>query len=220
VESDFPTLLDYNNYLEEVEDISKFEWCVTWRVSTFASFSHHECTVYSIVNELPNAEECKAKVKKEEETNKSLIVIRQSQRADQERSIADQIAAERRELERRKREYEEEEQAIALAKRKFKQESEEVLLGEREEVSAELKAAQMQGYRNELKRQARGKGVAANIVSPRVREPEGGLGKDKMIDREFYRKRQAAGGGIPSNSHAFHERNWTETVTTLFANPQ
>ena len=46
-------------------------------------------SVYSIVNEEPNAEEMKAKVKAYEEANKSQIVIRQSQRADEERSIAD-----------------------------------------------------------------------------------------------------------------------------------
>eukprot|EP00540_Astrosyne_radiata_P011485 CAMPEP_0116834790 /NCGR_PEP_ID=MMETSP0418-20121206/7182_1 /TAXON_ID=1158023 /ORGANISM="Astrosyne radiata, Strain 13vi08-1A" /LENGTH=214 /DNA_ID=CAMNT_0004464379 /DNA_START=361 /DNA_END=1005 /DNA_ORIENTATION=+ len=193
VQSDFPTLLEYNNYLEEVEDI-----------------------IYSIVNEEPNAEEMKAKVKAYEEANKSQIVIRQSQRADEERSIADRIAAEQREAERRKREFQEEEKAIALTKRKFKQEAAEVLLGEREEVSAELRAAQMQGYRNELKRQGRGN-AANNMISPRVREPEGGLQRDKKMDRELYRKRQAAGGGIQSGSIASHERNWNETVSSLFS---
>jgi CDK-activating kinase assembly factor MAT1 len=193
VETDFASLLEYNNYLEEVEDI-----------------------IFAIVNEEPNAEEMKAKVKAYEEAHKSQIVIRQSQRADEERSIADRIAAEQREGERRKRDVSEEEQAISLAKRKFKQESAEVLLGEREEVSADLKAAQMQGYRNELKRQ--GRGGAQAMVQPKVREPDGGLSKDKKMDRELYRKRQAAGGGIPSGSIAAHERNWTETVTSLFSN--
>ena len=45
--------------------------------------------VFSIVNEEPNAEEAKAKVKAYEEANRSQIVVRQSQRADEERSIAD-----------------------------------------------------------------------------------------------------------------------------------
>lgn len=86
---------------------------------------------------------------------------------------------------------------------------------EREEVSAELRAAQMQGYRNELKRQ--GRGVSNNMISPRVREPEDGLHRDKKLDRELYRKRQAAGGGIPSGSIASHERNWNETVSSIFS---
>eukprot|EP00526_Cylindrotheca_closterium_P029859 CAMPEP_0113624082 /NCGR_PEP_ID=MMETSP0017_2-20120614/12408_1 /TAXON_ID=2856 /ORGANISM="Cylindrotheca closterium" /LENGTH=247 /DNA_ID=CAMNT_0000534089 /DNA_START=90 /DNA_END=829 /DNA_ORIENTATION=+ /assembly_acc=CAM_ASM_000147 len=148
IESDFPNLLEYNNYLEEVEDI-----------------------IFSIVNEEANAEECKTKIKAYEEAHRSAIVIRQSQRADEERAIQDRIASEQREAERRKREWKEEEAAIAKTKRKFKQESAEVLLGEREEVSAELKAAQMQGYRNELKRQRQGKSSVTNFVSPRVREP-------------------------------------------------
>jgi hypothetical protein len=83
-------------------------------------------------------------------------------------------------------------------------------------VSAELKAAMMAGYRNELRRQ--GRGVAAtNMVSPHVREPEGGLQKEKKLDRELYRKRQAAGGGVPSGSIASQERNWNETVSSLFS---
>eukprot|EP00546_Thalassionema_frauenfeldii_P000655 CAMPEP_0178937080 /NCGR_PEP_ID=MMETSP0786-20121207/25548_1 /TAXON_ID=186022 /ORGANISM="Thalassionema frauenfeldii, Strain CCMP 1798" /LENGTH=213 /DNA_ID=CAMNT_0020615591 /DNA_START=140 /DNA_END=781 /DNA_ORIENTATION=- len=193
VEKDFKTLVEYNNYLEKVEDI-----------------------IYSIVNEESNAEEMKAKVKTEEEANKSEIVIRQSRRADEERSIADRIAAEQREAERRKREIQEEESIIAINKQKFKQETAEVLLGEREDISAELKAAQMQGYRNELRRQGRGK-AATSTVLPRVREPEGGLQREKKMDRELYRKRQAAGSGIPSGGNiATQERNWNEAVSSLF----
>lgn len=128
------------------------------------------------------------------------------------------IAAEQREAERRKREFQEEEKAIAVTKRKFKQESTEVLLGEREEISAELRAAQMQGYANELKRQGRSAATNATALNaPRVREPKDGLHKEKKLDRELYRKRQAAGSGIPSGSIAAHERNWNETVSTLFA---
>ena len=33
---------------------------------------------------------------------------------------------------------------------------------------------------------------------------------------EFYRKRQAAGGGIPSGSLQNQERQWNETIATLF----
>ena len=50
---------------------------------------YHSHKVFSIVNEEPNAEEAKAKVKSYEEANRSQIVIRQSQRADEERCIAD-----------------------------------------------------------------------------------------------------------------------------------
>ena len=91
-----------------------------------------------------------------------------------------------------------------------------MLLGEREEVSAELVAAAMQGYRNELKRQSRGT-TATAFVSPKVREPAEGLSKEKRMDREFYRKRTAAGAGIPSGSIASHEKNWNETESSLFA---
>jgi hypothetical protein len=191
-EQDFEDLYQYNNYLEQVEDM-----------------------IFSIVNEEPTAEEHKTKIKEYEQAHKTEIVIRQSQRADEERSIQDRIASEQRETERFKREFKEEERAVAHAKRKMKQESTQVLLGEREEVSAELRQAQMQGYRNELKRQARGK-AATNFVSPRVREPDGGFTREGKMDRDLYRKRQVAGGGIPSGSIVSHERNWNETVSSLF----
>jgi CDK-activating kinase assembly factor MAT1 len=194
---DFDTLLDYNNYLEKVEDM-----------------------LYSIVNEEPNAEECKARIKDYEQAHKADIVIRQSQRADFERSIQDRIASEQRQAEQLRQLVKQEEKAVALAKRKWKQESTEVLLGEREEVSAESRAAQMQGYRNELKRQARGGAAPALLISPRVREPVGGWKQPAVMDQDFYRKRQAAGGGIPTGSIASHERNWNETLETLFSRMQ
>lgn len=176
--------------------------------------------IYAIVNEEPTAEEMKAKVKDYEQENKTQIVIRQSQRADEERSIQDRIAAEQRLAEQTRILAAEEEKSVAMAKKKFKTETKEVLLGEREEVSAELRQAQMQGYRNELRRQQRGKkGTATvNFVSPRVREPKEGLKRqDHQIDRQSYMKRQAAGGGIPIGSIASQERQWNETVQSLFA---
>lgn len=193
-QSDFKSLLEYNNYLEEVEDL-----------------------IFCIVMEEPNAEACKQKIKDYEQAHKQEIVIRQSQRADEERSIQDRIAAEQRETERLRREAADEEKAIAATKMRYKQESTQVLLGERDEVSAELRQAQMQGYRNELKRQSRGK-KAVDFVSPRVREPA--QWKRETLDRQLYLKRQAAGGGVPTGSILAHERNWNETVQTLFARRQ
>lgn len=108
------------------------------------------CTVYCIVNEEPNAEEMKGRVKEYEEANKAEIVVRQSQRAEEERNVADQIMAEKREVERKKRECWEVSQGMTLAKWKMHQEAWEALLGEQEEVSEEVRAAQLQGYRNEL----------------------------------------------------------------------
>jgi hypothetical protein len=90
--------------------------------------------IYSIVNEEPDAEECKAKIKEYEQQHRAEIVVRQSQRADEERSIQDQIARGTKESSAARR---------RTTKRKLKQESTEVLLGEHEEVSAELIVAQM-----------------------------------------------------------------------------
>ena len=60
----------------------------------------------------------------------------------------------------------------------FKQELAEVHLGEGEEVSVELKAAQRASYRNEFQKHCNNTG-ANNIIQPRVREQECGLQKDK-----------------------------------------
>ena len=191
--ADFSTLKEYNDYLEEVEDM-----------------------IYSIVNEEHNAEECKAKIKEYELAHRAEIVIRQSQRADEERSIQDQIAAEQLAAQRNRIELQEERQHILYTKRKFKQESTEVLLGERAEVSAELLVAQMQGYKNEIKRRGPNSNVPI-FVSPKVREPSTGLTNESNLGPELYLKRQAAGGGIPVGSIANQERNWNETFSSLFA---
>ena len=230
-QKDFSTLEEYNNYLEEKEDIIfsivnegrlGVDW--NWRREYLSSYCIHFISIHTNLIDLyhilllePNAEEAKAKIRAYEEENKALIVLRQSERADEERSIQDRIAAEQRDMERKKRELQEEERAIALTKRKFKQESTEVLLGEREEISADLIQAAMHGYRNEVKRMSRG-AAATNFVNPKVREPKDGWQKEKKLDRETFRKRQAAGGGIPSGGNiASHEKNWNETLASLFA---
>mmetsp|Transcript_4801 Transcript_4801/g.7279 ORF Transcript_4801/g.7279 Transcript_4801/m.7279 type:complete len:294 (-) Transcript_4801:164-1045(-) len=194
VQTDFKSLLEYNNYLEEVEDI-----------------------IWAIVNEEPNAEDMKNKVKKYELEHKSEIATRQSQRADEDRSIADRIATEQRDTERRKRQFLEEEKVIAAAKRRFKQESLQVSLGEREEVSKDLVAAQKAGYRNEILKAHRNRKAQSEMINrgPRVREPVGGY-QDIKMDRNLYLKRQAAGGGIPSGSIMSQDKNWNLTVSTLF----
>lgn len=86
---------------------------------------------------------------------------------------------------------------------------------DREEISAELFAAAMNAYRSEVKR-PRG-ATATNFVSPKVREPKGGLHKEKRLDKEMLRKRQAAGGGVPSGSSLSQEKNWKEAQESLFA---
>lgn len=189
-ERDFPSLVDYNNYLEEVEDI-----------------------IYAIVNEEPNAEECKAKFRKRGEEDKNQINIRSSRRAAEDRSRADRIAAQQREAERKKREHLEEEKHVKSNKQRYKLEAKEVLFGEREKVSKELVETRMQGYKD--KQRPTGQG-ASYLHGSRVREPQGGLQKDKKLTKDEYLKRQSAGGGIPARSTQTHERNWQLTVSSLF----
>jgi len=189
-QSEFPSLVEYNNYLEEVEDI-----------------------IYAIVNEEPNAEECKAKFRKCGEEDKTQINIRLSRRAAADRSITDRIAAQQREAERKKREHLEEEKTVKSYKQRYKLEAKEVLFGRREEVSRDLVEARMQGYKDKL----RPTGQGANFLhGSRVREPPGGMHAEEKLSKEKYLKRQSAGGGIPVRSNKTHDRNWQLTVASLF----
>jgi CDK-activating kinase assembly factor MAT1 len=193
-QNDFDTLLEWNNYLEEVEDI-----------------------IFCIVNETPNAEDMKAKVKKYEIENKSQIAARQSLRTDEHRDITDRIAAEQRDAQKKKRQFLEEEKVIAAAKRRFKQESLQVSLGEREEVSKELVAAQKGGYRNEILKAHRSRKQAQSEKynqGPKVRMPAGA--ESQPLNRALHLKRQRAGGGIPSGSLIAQEKNWNFAASTLF----
>jgi hypothetical protein len=173
--------------------------------------------IYSIVNEEPDAEVHKEKIKEYEAAHRAEIVIRQAIKADAERSIEDQIATEAKASQQNRAQLEEERKHMALTKRKLKQEKTEVLLGERGEVSAELIAAQTQGFFNEVK--FRRPQAGAVFISPRVREPPTGFKKETNLGREVYLKRQAAGGGIPVGSIASQERNWAETINSLFTFP-
>ena len=74
----------------------------------------------------------------------------------------------------------------------------------------------MSGYRNEMLKAQRGR-AQGPLSLPRVREPPGGFHAEKKLDKELYIKRQAAGGGIPSNSLSVQERNWLFAVNTLFS---
>ena len=56
---------------------------------SYLQYKFGDTTVYSIVNEEPNAEECKAKFRKQGEEDKSQINIRLSRRAAEDRSRAD-----------------------------------------------------------------------------------------------------------------------------------
>lgn len=185
-EDDFGNLREYNDYLEMIENI-----------------------IYTIVYEEKEAEDCKAAIKEHEQKNKQEINIRRSQRADTERAIQDKIGSEQREMQKRRLELAEERKFEQSTKRMIKLQKTQVLLGEREEVS--IMAAQMQGYKNELR-----KSKTVQFVSPRVREPPGGLRAPEGLDREVYRKRQSAGGAIPVGSISSQERNWNETLSSLF----
>jgi hypothetical protein len=89
---------------------------------------------------------------------------------------------------------------------------------DREEVTAEVRAAQMQGYRNELRRQHQGRRATMfPEKGPLVREPEGGLVREPRMDRDRHKKRQFAGAGIDGGNLAALERCWILAEDSLFA---
>lgn len=190
-QSDFDSLVEYNNYLEQVEDL-----------------------IYSIVNGEPNAEECKVIVKKHEEENKSEIAFRQSQRADEERMIQERISQEQREADRKKKLFVQEEMERRRMKARYQKEATELKLGERDVISQEVMQAHLSGYKINLVAKHAAK---TNIGhGPNVRQLPKGHHHEPKMDRELYLKRQGAGAGIPSNSIQTQERNWDMTVSSLF----
>ena len=197
-QSDFDSLLDYNNYLEQVEDL-----------------------IYNIVNNEPNAEECKSQIKKHEETYKNEIAIRQSERLEEERIIQDKIANEQREKDLKKRLFVQEEKYRRVMKARYQKEATEVQLGERDVISKEAMDAHLSGYKIKDAQLHDNVGKGGGFLStighePGVREPPTGLRSEPKMDKEFYLKRQTAGGGVPSNSIQSQEKNWEMAVSTLF----
>ena len=86
-------------------------------------------------------------------------------------------------------------------------------------ISEEVMNAHLSGYKMSTNKNSssRAGGLLMSIGhGPRVREPPTGLHHDQKMDRELYMKRQAAGGGIPSNSIQSQEKNWEMAVSTLF----
>ena len=75
----------------------------------------------------------------------------------------------------------------------------------------------MKGYRNEIFKQKHGRISSLHQQNPKVREPVGGLHPDnsRKLDRDYYLKRQVAGGGVVSGI-SVQERNWSLAVSSLF----
>ncbi len=137
--------------------------------------------------------------------------------------MKESIVEEQREMERKKRLFREEEKQRKIMKLRYQKEATEVQLGERDVISKEVMEAHENGYRNLVKDTSsmmlhkKGFGLLGAIGhGPRVRIPPTGYHEEPKMDREFYLKRQAAGGGVPSHSQEAQERNWEMTVATLF----
>lgn len=124
---DFEGLVEYNNYLEEVEDV-----------------------IYSIVNDTPEAQGYIEKVKRLEHTDEKGVTLRQSMRAEEARIAEEALVNEDTMFEEARRGRNEEALNERMMKGKLKKQKMEVMMGERTEVSNELslqlKLARTVGY--------------------------------------------------------------------------
>eukprot|EP00520_Triparma_pacifica_P016950 CAMPEP_0118659070 /NCGR_PEP_ID=MMETSP0785-20121206/14909_1 /TAXON_ID=91992 /ORGANISM="Bolidomonas pacifica, Strain CCMP 1866" /LENGTH=167 /DNA_ID=CAMNT_0006552137 /DNA_START=293 /DNA_END=793 /DNA_ORIENTATION=+ len=124
---DFEDLVEYNNYLEEVEDV-----------------------IYSIVNDTPDARGYIEKVKRLEHTDEKGVTLRQSIRAEEARMAEEALVQEDAMFEEARRGRNDEAINERIMKGKLKRQKMEVMMGERTEVSNELslqlKLARTVGY--------------------------------------------------------------------------
>ena len=194
---DFDTLRDYNDYLEEVEDV-----------------------VFSIVNRDPSAPEHIKKIKAMEQSDGEAITARQAMRAEEDRQVVDALAAERTAGDRRRLERAGEEEDISKIKKRMKQEKLELQLGDRDQLSLEMKEAAKVGVveavRNNLATVTPNDDGNLKLI---VFEPAGGLrsrgvvnamGKDAVIARI------KSAGSLVKNSAEDHEECLKEALSSMF----
>mmetsp|Transcript_4437 Transcript_4437/g.6288 ORF Transcript_4437/g.6288 Transcript_4437/m.6288 type:complete len:288 (+) Transcript_4437:135-998(+) len=189
-EEDFETLLEYNNYLEELETL-----------------------VYNLTNGV-DVEASQAKVKAYEEANKELIVMNQAREMDSLREIEQAIAAQQQQEETRKHDKQAESQRLKLKKRKMKAEAVEVALGERDVVNSTLMDALVLGDDGNsdaapalLPGQRMLLQINAPLPQPILHSAEKREYENMASRARMWARREA--GGAPSRSDGM-KRNWFE----------
>ncbi|GMI43012.1 hypothetical protein TrCOL_g6941 [Triparma columacea] len=198
-QSDFPTLVEYNDYLEEIEDV-----------------------IYCIVNDEPTAKSHIDKVKRLEHTDERGITERQSRRAEEARQAEEMLTTEDAEAERWRRERNEEVVNEKMLKGKLKKQKMEVHLGERTEVSNELSAklalAKKLGYSAAFSTPSLPSSSSQNPSTVRV-FINGELRDAKAVrdmKGEPLKLRIKGMGGVEPNTREDRDLCWRECLGSLF----
>ena len=194
---DFPTLREYNDYLENVEDV-----------------------IYCIVNKGEEMGEHVKKIKEMEQSDAALITIRQSQRAEEDRAVVDLLAAERTETDRRRLERMGEEEDVKKVKKRMKQERLELKLGDRDQMSREMAEAKEAGIAESVRAAQAAKGAAtAGGDTLTVFDPPSGLRSKAAVaamGKDGIAARIKSAGGVAKGSMEEHDECWTEALASLF----
>lgn len=193
---DFASLREYNDYLEEVEDV-----------------------IFSIVSRSPSAREKIGRVKELEQSDATKITIRQSERAEREQREKDEMAREGAERDRRRLERAGREEDERNVRRRLRREKQELELGDRDQISEEMERAEREGVAAYARGQSRGGGGEEEGAQIFVFEPPGGLRSRDVVGgmgRDAVRMRAKSAGRTAKGSVEDHEECWREAVESVF----
>ncbi|KAG5185926.1 CDK-activating kinase assembly factor MAT1-domain-containing protein [Tribonema minus] len=201
-EEDFETLLEYNNYLAEVEDL-----------------------IYDLTNGV-DVEACLAKIRAYEDAHREEIIQNQARDMDTQRVVEQTIAAHAQQEETRKHDKQAEAQRLRLKRRKMHAEAVEVALGEREAVTSTLMDVLVLGDGGGA--DGGGGAAPAGALLPGQRmliqinaplpQPILHSATKRLYENMPPRARAAArrdAGGAPSRADGMR-RNWFEACGSLF----
>ena len=210
--SSFPSLREYNDYLEEVE-----------------------CLIYSLATNDSDAPASRARLKAEAEASAEAIQQRRSVALEQENDVVERINREgidtRKAGEKAKTSLADE----AAMKERYKREKNELAVGDRDDISKEVKEAHRLKFKGVVAKTAdaydagSGKGDGGVILGMthivKVSIPGGQLkSKQSVFDQvwswEGREKRMLAMGAIVPNSKEQQEFFWEEAMDSLFLEPR
>mmetsp|Transcript_23977 Transcript_23977/g.47721 ORF Transcript_23977/g.47721 Transcript_23977/m.47721 type:complete len:299 (-) Transcript_23977:56-952(-) len=195
-EADFPSLREYNDYLEEVEDI-----------------------IFCIVNQEPSAASHISSLKKLEHSSSADLSRRAAERAERERKEEEEVGMEQLSVLARKVQRQGEQKEVEAMRKRMRVEENEVRLGDRDAVSEELQHAKKIGFENAVRFSAEAREAAEESGVIRVWAPFSGLGDKSlvaMMGKSAVKLRIAAVGGVQPKSSKDVEMCFEELLGTLW----
>jgi CDK-activating kinase assembly factor MAT1 len=192
---DFGTRREWDDYLEEVEDI-----------------------IYSVVNKDGGAGKHIQKIKELEASGDAVIAARQARSAEDVRLVKEKLADEIAESDRLRLERVGEDEEITKVKKRLKKEKLELKLGDRDQMSAEMVQAKKVGVEAVVKSQASVVKAGTDGAKCHVFEPTGGLRSRSVVNsmgRAAVATRVKSAGSVSKKSIEDHELCWSEAMGSL-----